>query len=407
MRRDRCSSTTATRAVSASPRRRSSPCCPGTGGLTRLVDKRKVRRDRADVFCTTAEGIKGKRAKDWGLVDHVVVAHEVGRGGRRARRRRSRAKQTVTRGPAVAAARARAEGHADETLAYRYVELAIDRARAHRAPRPCAAPTRAEPTRRARADRRRAVGLRAFRELDDALLRLRFDYPEIGMVTVRTTGDAELVRACDEALAKATTGFAREVRLLQRRVLKRYDNTARSFYAVADRADSCFAGVLLELALGADRFYMLIDGDEKIARVDLGREQRLPADVDRPVAPRRALLRRAGARPEGPRARRRGPDSVARRPSSSASRRSPPTTSTSTTSCASPSRSARRCRPTRSPAWRRRSASSGPRRWRPRSSAGSRAWQNWIFTRPNSTGEHGALTLYGQPERPQFEWQRT
>src|SRR5690348_6244189 len=85
------------------------------------------------------------------------------------------------------------------------------------------------------------------------------------MVTVRTSGKPEVVRECDELLAKATSGFAREVRLLQRRVLKRFDNTARSFYAVADTADSCFAGVLLELALGADRFYMLIDGDEQVA----------------------------------------------------------------------------------------------------------------------------------------------
>src|SRR5206468_11342334 len=107
--------------------------------------------------------------------------------------------------------------------------------------------------------------LRAFRELDDALLQLRFNHPEIGMLAVRTEGKPGIVAACDEALAKAPSGFAREVRLLQRRVLKRYDNTARSFYAVADRADSCFAGSLLELALCADRFYMLIDRDEAIA----------------------------------------------------------------------------------------------------------------------------------------------
>src|SRR5206468_12799757 len=105
--------------------------------------------------------------------------------------------------------------------------------------------------------------LRAFRELDDALLQLRFNHPEIGMLAVRTEGKPGIVAACDEALAKAPSGLAREIRLLQRRVLKRYDNTARSFYAVADRTDSCFAGSLLELALGADRFYVLVD--DKIA----------------------------------------------------------------------------------------------------------------------------------------------
>ena len=107
--------------------------------------------------------------------------------------------------------------------------------------------------------------LRAFRELDDALLRLRFDYPEVAVVQLRTRGDRALVIAHDEALAKDGSGFAREVRLLQRRVLKRLDNTARSLYAVADTADSCFAGVLLETALAADRFYMLIDGAGEIA----------------------------------------------------------------------------------------------------------------------------------------------
>src|SRR4029079_8072827 len=101
-------------------------------------------------------------------------------------------------------------------------------------------------------------GLRAFRELDDALLRVRFELPDIVIITVRTSGDRKLVIAHDEALAKATTGFAREVRLLQRRVLKRFDNTARSFYAVADRPDSCFAGSLLQLALGAARVYIRI-----------------------------------------------------------------------------------------------------------------------------------------------------
>jgi hypothetical protein len=96
-------------------------------------------------------------------------------------------------------------------------------------------------------------------------LALRFEHPEIGIFTVRTSGDPALVLAHDEALAKDPSGFAREVRLLQRRVLKRYDNTARSLFAVADSSDSCFAGVFLELALGADRFYMLLDSDEKIA----------------------------------------------------------------------------------------------------------------------------------------------
>ena len=230
---------------------------PGTGGLTRLVDKRKVRRDRADVFCTTAEGIKGKRAKDWGLVD-AVVSRSTWDKTLAERAAKLSAAQTVVRGPAVQLPELGAK-ITDKAFTYKYVELTIDRAGrtgALTVKGPDGAPTDlASPD---------TWSLRAFRELDDALLRLRFDLPEIGMVTVRTTGDRAHVIAHDEAIAKATTGFAREVRLLQRRVLKRFDNTARSFYAVADTKDSCFAGSLLELALGADRFYMLLDGDETI-----------------------------------------------------------------------------------------------------------------------------------------------
>ena len=231
---------------------------PGTGGLTRLVDKRRVRRDRADVFCTTAEGIKGKRAKDWGLVDAVVSRSSWDKTVAE-RAAVLAAKQTVVRGPAVQLPEL-APKITDKAFTYRYVELTIDRT-ARTAALTVKGPDGA-PSDLASPD---TWSLRAFRELDDALLRLRFDLPEIGMVTVRTAGDRAQVLAHDEAMAKATTGFAREVRLLQRRVLKRFDNTARSFYAVADKADSCFAGSLLELALGADRFYMLLDGDEVIA----------------------------------------------------------------------------------------------------------------------------------------------
>ncbi|HEY0193291.1 MAG TPA: enoyl-CoA hydratase-related protein, partial [Kofleriaceae bacterium] len=231
---------------------------PGTGGLTRLVDKRKVRRDRADVFCTTAEGIKGKRAKDWGLVDHVVSRSKWDDAVKE-RAQAIAARQTVSRGPAVQLD-ALAPKVTDHAFSYRHVELTFDKA-ARTANLHVKGPDAAPPAELTSPD---LWSLRAFRELDDALLRLRFDLPEVGMVTVRTSGDPALVIAHDEALAKATTGLAREIRLLQRRVLKRYDNTARSFYAVADQATSCFAGVLLELALGADRFYMRIDGDEQI-----------------------------------------------------------------------------------------------------------------------------------------------
>jgi benzoyl-CoA-dihydrodiol lyase len=197
---------------------------PGTGGLTRLVDKRKVRRDRADVFCTVAEGIKGKRTKDWNLVDQVVP--------------RSKWDETVkacsvllaakrssdfATGPAVQLAPLESN-ITDDAFIYKYVSLTIDRPTRTanllvRGPDSPAVPTLAS-------QGSDGWSLRAFRELDDALLRLRFDCPEIGIATVRTSGDRALVCAHDAALAKDQSGFAREVRLLQRRVLRRFDNTA-------------------------------------------------------------------------------------------------------------------------------------------------------------------------------------
>src|SRR4051812_26575723 len=176
---------------------------PGTGGLTRLVDKRKVRRDRADVFCTTAEGIKGKRAKDWGLVDQLVSRTKWDETVA-ASAKALAAKQTVTRGPAVQLS-ALEPKVTPEKISYRFVELTVD-ATVRTGALVVRAPDKADTFDGAS----EPWSLRAFRELDDALLRLRFDYPECNVLTVRTTGNADTVKACDEALAKATTGFARE-----------------------------------------------------------------------------------------------------------------------------------------------------------------------------------------------------
>src|SRR5687767_3723447 len=153
---------------------------PGTGGLTRLVDKRKVRRDRADVFCTTAEGIKGKRAKDWGLVDHLVPRSSWDKAvADRAKALAGR--QTITRGPAIEL-KPLAPKVTDTAIKYTHVELAIDRA-ARTANLLVTGPEWAEDPEKVAASGTEPWALRAFRELDDALLRLRFDLPEIGMVT--------------------------------------------------------------------------------------------------------------------------------------------------------------------------------------------------------------------------------
>jgi benzoyl-CoA-dihydrodiol lyase len=372
---------------------------PGTGGLTRLVDKRKVRRDRADVFCTTAEGIKGKRAKDWGLVDAVVSRSKWDETVAQ-RAAALAAKQTVTRGPAVELPEL-APKVTDKAFVYKYVELAFDRAA-----RTAALTVRGPDSAPSAAPSAEWWSLRAFRELDDALLRLRFDLPDIGVVTVRTHGDRAQVIAHDEALANASSGFAREVRLLQRRVLKRFDNTARSFYAVADSADSCFAGVLLELALGADRFYMLIDKDAQIAVATSVANQgfftmstglsRLDARFYGAAEAAQKVLARGAEGPIG---------------SEDAEAIGLATIAADDIDFEDELRIAIEERASLSPDALTGMEQSlrfvGPETLETKIFGRLSAWQNWIFTRANSTGEHGALTLYGRPERPQFQWKRT
>ena len=171
------------------------------------------------MFCTTAEGIKGKRAKEWGLVDHVVSRSKWDDTVAE-RAKALAAKVTVTRGPAIELPALDPE-IGPTGIRYRYVDLKIDPANrtgelAVRGPATEAVVDLTTPS---------TWSLQAFRELDDALLHLRFDFPEIGMVTVRTVGDPKAVVLHDDLLAQATTGLAREIRL-QRRVLKRFDNTA-------------------------------------------------------------------------------------------------------------------------------------------------------------------------------------
>jgi len=368
---------------------------PGTGGLTRLVDKRKVRRDRADVFCTVAEGIKGKRAKDWGLVDAVVPRSKWDETVVARARTLADSVQDVPHGPAV---------ELTAIAPYRHVELTVDAA-TRIADLTITAPT-APPPAELHAQGADLWALRAFRELDDALLRLRFDHPEVAVVRIRTRGDQALVLAHDEALAKAHTGFAREVRLLQRRVLKRLDNTARSLFAVADAPDSCFAGVLLEIALACDRFYMLVDGDEQVTvRTGVANGGAFPMGSG---------LSRLAARFYGT------PDQVATVlargadraiPSAEAEQLGLATIAADDIDFEDELRIAIEERASLSPdALTGMEASLrwvGPETLETKIFGRLSAWQNWIFTRANATGPHGALSLYGRPERPSFQWTRT
>ena len=234
---------------------------PGTGGLTRVVDKRKVRRDLADVFGTVAEGIKGKRAVEWRLVDAVYPTSQFKDGvAARALALASESDRPAT-GPGITLTPLTAERH-DSGIRYSSVTLDIDREK-RVATLTVRGPGAGEP---ATPDAIVAAGdrfwpLRAFRELDDVLLHLRMNEPLIGTVVVKTIGDVARVLAVDATLAEHMDHWlVREVVHFVKRTLKRMDLTARSFFALIEPG-SCFAGTLFELALAADRSYMLDDPD--------------------------------------------------------------------------------------------------------------------------------------------------
>ncbi|MEM7286112.1 MAG: 2,3-epoxybenzoyl-CoA dihydrolase [Actinomycetota bacterium] len=215
---------------------------PGTGGLTRLIDKRGVRRDHADVFATRAEGVQGAEAMRWRLVDEVAPPSTF-------------ADAVTERALAMAATSDRDPGAepvvleplqrhvGDDAVAYTHVTATLDRS-----------------GRTVRVDVRAAGGpdwpLSVARELDDLLCHLRFNEPELGTLVLRTSGEVADVLAHDRALVAPATHGERETALLWKRVLSRLDLTARSIIATIEPG-SCFAGILAELALAADRSYML------------------------------------------------------------------------------------------------------------------------------------------------------
>jgi benzoyl-CoA-dihydrodiol lyase len=373
---------------------------PGTGGLTRVVDKRLVRRDLADVFCSLGEGVKGKRAVQWRLVDEAVPLSRF--AARVTEKARALAASSPSRsGPGVPLVALQGQ-RSDEGLEHRYVSLRVDpMARVGRIT--VRGPEADEPT-DADGMRRRGAdlwALRAFRELDDVLLDLRFNRPEIGVIVLETRGDPDRVRASDRALwAARDEWFASEVRHHQKRVLKRLDLTARSFFAVIDPG-SCFVGSLFELALAADRSYMLSSDEGPTIGLTELNAGALPMSNGLSrlatrflTSPERANIA-AGASLDAEEALAAGlvtfaPDEI---------------------DWEDEVRLAIEERASLSPdALTGMEASlrfAGPETLETKIFGRLSAWQNWIFQRPNAVGERGALTLYGKPERPRFQWSRT
>jgi len=235
---------------------------PGTGGLTRVTDKRRTRRDHADIFCTLVEGVRAPRAKEWRLIDDYAKPQQF------AAKVRERASALAAQSDRPRDARGvvlppLARTIDDAGIHYGHVDVRFDRA-ARNATITVAAPVSAPPL---ELDAIRAQGaawwpLAMARELDDAILLLRTNEPELGTWILKTTGDATHALAADATLARHRADwFVRETTGMLRRTLARLDVTSRSLYALIEPG-SCFAGTLLELALAADRSYMLALADD-------------------------------------------------------------------------------------------------------------------------------------------------
>ena len=312
---------------------------PGTGGLTRVVDKRHVRRDLADFFSTLVEGVKGKRAVEWKLVDAVYPTSQFKEAVQKRARELAATSDRPASGPGIVLNPLNPTV-TESSLKYSAVTMTINRDK-RTADLTVQAPTGPQPS---TPDEILKAGdqfwaLRAFRELDDALLRLRVNEPEIGTIVVRTEGDGAAVLAIDRTLlAHQSHWLVREIIHFMKRTLKRVDLTSRTFFAFIEPG-SAFAGSLFELALAADRSYMFHDDNEENVDRAVADELRAADDEQRADAAADALSRRRRRRSRrSPRSTRRSTRRTRRRRASSPSR---PTRSTGTTRCGSRGRGAR------------------------------------------------------------------
>jgi benzoyl-CoA-dihydrodiol lyase len=380
---------------------------PGTGGLTRVTDKRHVRHDLADLFCTSIEGVRGQKARDWRLVDDIarpqVFAQKV----------QERALQLAAQSDRPANAKGAALSPLNraieaDTLRYSSVTVAIDRAR-RTASFTIRAPTGAQPKDAAAIEALGAAWypLTLARELDDAILSMRTNELDIGVWLIKTAGDAASVLAMDATLlAHKNHWLVRETTGLLRRTLSRLDVSSRSLFALVDEG-SCFAGTFLELALACDRTYHLalpndpartpritldeanfglypmVTGQSRVGRqfydeqpaldavrakvgqsldadaaFALGLVTSNPDDIDWDDEVRIAIEERIAMSPDALT----GMEANLR--------------------------------------------FNGPENMFTRVFGRLTAWQNWIFQRPNAVGEKGSLKVYGKGDKAAFDWNR-
>jgi len=377
---------------------------PGTGGLTRVVDKRHVRRDRADFFSTLVEGVKGKRAVEWKLVDRIYPTSQFKDAVQKRAQALTAASDRPAAGPGITLNPLNPTV-TDAGFTYSAVTVAFNRDK-RTADLTVHAPAGLQPS---TPEEIQKTGdqfwpLRAFRELDDALLRLRVNEPEIGTIVIRTEGDRDAVLAIDRMLvAHQSHWLVREIVLFMKRTLKRLDLTSRSLFAFIE-SGSAFAGSLFELALAADRSYMFHDDDEEnvIAlspmnggplRMSNGLTRLQTRFLDDPAKVEEILARDGefnAADAEEAGLVTFAPDEI---------------------DWDDEVRQATEARAAFSPdAMTGLEANlrfAGPETMETKSFGRLTAWQNWIFQRPNAVGEKGALKVYGEQGRPEFDWKRT
>ncbi|RIJ02575.1 benzoyl-CoA-dihydrodiol lyase [Achromobacter sp. K91] len=379
---------------------------PGTGGLTRVTDKRRVRHDHADIFCTLVEGVRGQRAKDWRLVDEVVKPARF----EEAVRERAQALAQGSDRPAgeqgiVLTPVQRTESA--DGLSYRYVDIKLDREK-RQATWTVRAPEGAVQTELQDIVAAGAAWwpLQMARELDDAILSMRTNELDIGTWIIKTEGDAALVLAADAALQQhADHWFVRETAGMLRRTLARLDVTSRSLFALIEPG-SCFAGTLLELALAADRSYMLDNEDESApAQIVVGErnfgayplvngQSRLQRRFYEEEAPLEAVRARAGQPLSAIDALELGLVTYA------------PDNIDWDDEVRMMLEERRALSPDALTGLEANLRFGGQETMETRIFGRLTAWQNWIFNRPNAAGDKGALKLYGKGEQAAFDWNR-
>ena len=380
---------------------------PGTGGLTRVTDKRKVRHDLADIFCTSVEGVRGKRAVEWRLVDATVKPAQFGAYVQERATALAAASTKPVGAKGVTLTRIEREETPD-TLRYEHVSIDIDRAK-RTATFTVKAPTGSQPTDLAGIE---AAGvtwwpLAMTRQLDDAILMMRTNELDIGTWLLKTEGDAAAVLASDALLMKHQDHWlARETLGAMRRTFARIDVSSRSLFALVEPG-SCFAGSLAELAFAADRTYMLALPDDaaRAPKLTLGEmnfgalimvndQSRLQRRFYEETAPLAAAREAIGTALDADQAFALGlvtaaPDDI---------------------DWADEIRIAIEERASMSPdsltGLEANLRFAGKENMATRIFGRLTAWQNWIFQRPNAVGEKGALKVYGKGDKAQFDLNR-